>query len=192
MTKKPIAVLVSLLTLGASASVFAGPACCAAGAKEASAVQAGGSANLILASYEKISNALAADDLAEAQAAARTFAAAAESSQTKLGCVEGATKECGTDKKAEKVGEACGDGAIGCGEHVQAFIDAKDIVEGRAQFKLISAQAIELAEKAEGYVVMNCSMAGENADWLQSDREVRNPYHGGKMLRCGTVKTKES
>ena len=28
---------------------------------------------------------------------------------------------------------------------------------------------------------------GEGADWLQGDRDVRNPYYGPSMLTCGEV-----
>ena len=36
---------------------------------------------------------------------------------------------------------------------------------------------------------IHCPMAFENrgTDWLQSDEEVRNPYYGAAMLRCGEV-----
>lgn len=40
--------------------------------------------------------------------------------------------------------------------------------------------------------VMTCPMAfdGEGADWLQRDDDVRNPYFGASMYRCGAVQRK--
>jgi Cu(I)/Ag(I) efflux system membrane fusion protein len=36
---------------------------------------------------------------------------------------------------------------------------------------------------------MNCPMAFDNkgADWLQTDEDIRNPYFGASMLKCGQV-----
>jgi Cu(I)/Ag(I) efflux system membrane fusion protein len=36
---------------------------------------------------------------------------------------------------------------------------------------------------------MHCPMALDNqgADWLQKDPELRNPYFGSMMLRCGST-----
>jgi hypothetical protein len=202
MNRKLIALLVSLLTVGASASVFAAASCCPSTASAgAAAAPAATPARMMLASYEKVSNALAADNLADAQAAARTFAAVVDITGTKLGCPMSATKAAGKDCSSEKkeCGSAqkdcgtekkcCKEEGKGCTKSLQALIQAKNLEEARAQFKLISAQAIKLAEAEGGFYVMTCPMAGEGADWLQSDREVRNPYHGSSMLRCGSVKS---
>ena len=37
--------------------------------------------------------------------------------------------------------------------------------------------------------VQHCPMADDNAgaDWLSLDKEIRNPYFGDKMLKCGSV-----
>lgn len=202
MNKKFIALLVSLFTVGASASVFAGGACCPTD-PGADGARAASPARMMLTSYEKISNALAADDLAEAQAAARTMAAVADITGTKLNCPIAAKSDCDSEKKGcatakeecEVAKQAAGgdkecrhESADGCTRTIQALIEAGDLKDARAHFKLISAQAIPLAEQEEGYFIMNCGMAGEGANWLQSDREVRNPYHGKSMLRCGKVK----
>lgn len=184
MKRKTITILVSLLTLGATGSIFAAGACCPAPGAAKSA-EADNPARMILASYEKVSNALAADDLAQAQAAARTFAAVADITAIKLDC--GEKKECGSESASAK--KDCDAADEGCTKGLQALIEAKDIEEARAHFKLISAQAIKLAAKEEGYLVMTCPMAGENGDWVQTSEEVRNPYLGSKMLRCGKVKS---
>lgn len=187
MNKKMITLLASFVMLATAGSAFAAASCCnPAAAKGAKSAEKASPARQILTSYEKISNALAADDLAEAQAAARTFAAVADISATKLDCGSKKKEECHSSAKAKK---ECDKEASGCTKSLQALIDAKDIEEARAEFKAVSAQAIQLAKAEEGYFVMTCPMAGENADWLQSDKEIRNPYHGSKMLRCGKVKT---
>jgi hypothetical protein len=38
--------------------------------------------------------------------------------------------------------------------------------------------------------VAYCPMANNNegANWLSNDKEIKNPYFGDKMLRCGSVK----
>lgn len=178
MKTKLIAMFVSLITVGASATAFAGPACCSAAAKPGS--EAAGSsatpARMMLGSYEKISNALAADDLAEAQTAARTFAAVADVSGTQLDCPVSAKEDCDA-ADAEK-----------CTKSLKGVMEAKDLEEARDQFKGLSAQVIQLAANEEDYYVVSCGMSGENAEWVQSDREVRNPYQGSAMLGCGVVK----
>jgi hypothetical protein len=37
--------------------------------------------------------------------------------------------------------------------------------------------------------VAYCPMANNNegANWLSNDKEIKNPYFGDKMLRCGSV-----
>ena len=37
--------------------------------------------------------------------------------------------------------------------------------------------------KPAGVNVVFCSMA--KASWLQTDKKIRNPYYGKKMLTCG-------
>jgi len=42
-----------------------------------------------------------------------------------------------------------------------------------------------LARHEKGYFIVNCPMA--NADWLQSNRKIANPYFGQAMSACGSV-----
>lgn len=171
MKKQLLALLIFSATVGIAGSALAGGACCSPGTGRSAAVA--DPARMMLASYEKISNALAADDLPKAQEAARGFLSVAELTATKL--------DCGPDKN-------CPEGALGCTGHLQALIDAETIEKARKEFKHVSAQAIRMAKSEEGFVIMTCPMAGENGDWVQSDTTVRNPYFGSKMLRCGMVK----
>ena len=40
------------------------------------------------------------------------------------------------------------------------------------------------------YFVQYCPMAMDNegADWLSTEEQIRNPYFGDKMMKCGSVK----
>jgi|GEM_PF-1573669 len=172
MNLKITALVASILAAGAVAPVFGASACCSAPPAQTTAEQRPSTnpTRLMLVSYERMVNALANDDLRTAQQNARTFAAVCQ-------------VVCESPDVGAKMKE--------CGKHLQAFINEKEISKARDHFKLISAAVIEMAGKEEGYVVMTCPMAGENADWVQSNTEVRNPYHGQKMLRCGAIKGKQ-
>lgn len=112
----------------------------------------------ILSSYVKLSTALAADDLAAAKAAAATV--------------------------AEHAGMSDGHKAVA--PKAEAVAKAKDIEVAREAFKALSAAVEPLAAGQKGYVVMNCPMA--NADWVQTSKDVKNPYFGKSMLTCGGPK----
>jgi hypothetical protein len=58
----------------------------------------------------------------------------------------------------------------------------------REHFKVISTEAIKLVDAKSGLYIMTCPMA--NADWIQTKKEVENPYYGKSMLNCGMIKGK--
>jgi len=71
---------------------------------------------------------------------------------------------------------------------------AKDLVAAREAFVSASEQLFATARRfgpppGLDLFGMNCPMAFDNrgARWLQSDRQVRNPYFGAAMPRCGEV-----
>lgn len=169
MIKKTLVLFGSIVMMGAGVSAFAGAECCqpptsprsAAVKSEVSPTRA------LLVSYEKISDALASDNLKAAQKSAKEFA-----SNCQVAC-----DAAETGKKMEA-----------CQESMTAFLGEKDIEKARQHFKVISAQVIKMAGKEEGFRVINCPMAGKNADWVQSAKEIRNPYHGSRMLNCGVEK----
>jgi hypothetical protein len=68
----------------------------------------------------------------------------------------------------------------------QAVAKAGDLAAARAAFKTLSNETIALARQQKGYFIMTCPMA--QADWVQSTREVANPYLGKDMPTCGSVK----
>ncbi|NND77017.1 MAG: efflux RND transporter periplasmic adaptor subunit [Flavobacteriales bacterium] len=77
--------------------------------------------------------------------------------------------------------------------HSRAISTAKEIEEQRQQFGFLSQQIIDVLkvfglENGELYV-QHCPMANDNkgADWISKEIEIRNPYFGEKMLKCGTV-----
>jgi Cu(I)/Ag(I) efflux system membrane fusion protein len=77
---------------------------------------------------------------------------------------------------------------------VQAARDAGELPAIRAAFEGLS-QALEPAVERFGpkdgktLYKVRCPMAfgGRGAVWLQADRDVRNPYYGASMLKCGNV-----
>ena len=78
--------------------------------------------------------------------------------------------------------------------HAEKIVDDKDVEAQRNQFDFLS-QAMINAVKAFGtdektYYVQYCPMANDNqgADWLSLEKEIRNPYFGDKMMKCGSVK----
>ncbi len=70
-----------------------------------------------------------------------------------------------------------------------------DIKSFRESFHLLSQQMAKVAKHfgstSQGpFYILNCPMAFDNtgADWLQDNKETRNPYFGEMMLQCGGVK----
>ncbi len=70
---------------------------------------------------------------------------------------------------------------------------ARDVEEARKYFKPLSGQMVALAKAfgpfGETVYVQHCPMADNNtgADWLSLDEQIKNPYFGDKMLKCGKV-----
>lgn len=70
---------------------------------------------------------------------------------------------------------------------------AANIEEARTQFKPLSGHMAALARSFGPFektiYVQHCPMADNNAgaDWLSLDQQIRNPYFGDKMLKCGSV-----
>lgn len=79
-------------------------------------------------------------------------------------------------------------------EAVNSFLKSKDITEQRQNFSIISNGLIETAKnfriETEKLYIDYCPMAfdDQGALWLSEFEEIRNPYFGDAMLRCGEVK----
>ncbi|MHC4751356.1 MAG: efflux RND transporter periplasmic adaptor subunit [Planctomycetota bacterium] len=72
--------------------------------------------------------------------------------------------------------------------------DAAEINPARKAFETLSNELIAVVEqfgipKAQKLNQFHCPMAFDNkgADWLQMDEDIRNPYFGASMLKCGEV-----
>jgi Cu(I)/Ag(I) efflux system membrane fusion protein len=76
--------------------------------------------------------------------------------------------------------------------HMNILLKKEDVEAQREQFGFLS-QALINALTAFGvdgtYYVQHCPMAFDNtgANWLSNEEQIRNPYFGDMMLKCGTV-----
>jgi hypothetical protein len=73
--------------------------------------------------------------------------------------------------------------------------EAKDIKAQRAAFKTLTNQMIPVLKAASNDMtvyVQYCPMAfnNEGGNWLSLSEEIRNPYYGDMMLKCGRVTEK--
>jgi len=75
-------------------------------------------------------------------------------------------------------------------QQAETLAAAKDIKKAREAFKPLSASLVKyLADNKAGkgkYHEAYCPMA--KASWLQTEKQVRNPYYGKSMLDCGELK----
>ncbi len=72
---------------------------------------------------------------------------------------------------------------------------SEDVEVQRAQFKSITDGLITVLKQngtEDGVFVQYCPMAFNNsgANWLSLSEEIRNPYFGDRMLKCGSVQEK--
>jgi hypothetical protein len=72
----------------------------------------------------------------------------------------------------------------------ETLAQAKDIKAAREAFKPLSASLIKYVSGQKAgkgvYHEVYCSMA--DASWLQTGKDIRNPYYGKEMLDCGELK----
>jgi Cu(I)/Ag(I) efflux system membrane fusion protein len=77
--------------------------------------------------------------------------------------------------------------------HAGRLSQAEKVEEQRAQFEFLSNAIIETVRAfgTEGapLYIQHCPMAfnDKGADWLSLESEIRNPYFGEQMLKCGLV-----
>jgi Cu(I)/Ag(I) efflux system membrane fusion protein len=78
--------------------------------------------------------------------------------------------------------------------HTQKITESADIEAQRKQFEFLSNTLIEtlsaFGSSQDSLFIQHCPMAfnDEGADWIAREKQIRNPYFGDKMLRCGIVK----
>lgn len=73
-------------------------------------------------------------------------------------------------------------------EGAEAVASAKSIGDARKAFVLVSAKALALAKGQPGYFHAHCPMYPGGGDWVQTSKQISNPYWGKTMLRCGEIK----
>jgi Cu(I)/Ag(I) efflux system membrane fusion protein len=78
---------------------------------------------------------------------------------------------------------------------ITGMTEANNIAEVRVLFKQLSASLIKAmrafgANDNDDNYVQFCSMASDNsgAYWMSTTAEIRNPYYGAQMLKCGEIK----
>lgn len=67
-----------------------------------------------------------------------------------------------------------------------ALAGTESLILARREFAKLSDHAIELAKGQSGYYVVNCPMMKK--DWVQTSKQISNPYAGREMLTCGVIK----
>ena len=78
-------------------------------------------------------------------------------------------------------------------QHFQNIKKLNSIDELREEFKFLSDEMIRLLEKFnpmdKTIYIQLCPMAdnGDGARWLSFSNQIRNPYYGASMLKCGSV-----
>ena len=123
---------------------------------------------LFLNQYESVRAALAADDLAAAKKAAHEIVTSAP--------LEAPAKE----------GEAKHEG--GAIEAAKSLSTADSLESAREAFKTVSKRAVHLAGNKKGFYHVHCPMVPkEEGDWVQTTKQISNPYMGKKMASCGTI-----
>lgn len=81
-------------------------------------------------------------------------------------------------------------------KQIELFVKANDLEKQREVFSTLSNQLIETSNlfslNYETVYVAHCPMAFDDkgANWLSEFEEIKNPYFGDAMLRCGEVKSK--
>lgn len=78
-------------------------------------------------------------------------------------------------------------------ETVYKIASVNDIQTQREVFQFLSEEMIKLAEKSFSsgkLFIQYCPMAfqGKGAYWISNQKEIRNPYYGDKMMKCGEVR----
>jgi membrane fusion protein, copper/silver efflux system len=74
----------------------------------------------------------------------------------------------------------------------EQLAEETDVDEQRVYFEDISETMIQVVDtfKPVGYevYVQSCPMVRDgSAEWLSREEQIRNPYHGDRMLNCGEV-----
>lgn len=132
----------------------------------------------VLNHYFDLKDALVNDDSDEAQTVTESLISEVERVQ-----------QAGLTGETLSVWTAIREQIISSGNELNA---TTELEEQRIHFETISEAMINMMETFEpvGYEVyqQSCPMVrGGSADWLSREEEIKNPYHGERMLNCGEV-----
>jgi|TARA_R100000789_G_C2992729_1_gene146545 hypothetical protein len=78
---------------------------------------------------------------------------------------------------------------VDANEHAE-HISKSPIAHQREHFKVLSKDIIDMVAitgTSNKLYEQYCPMYEKGSAWLSMNEEVRNPYYGGKMLKCGKV-----
>jgi len=134
-----------------------------------------GNAKIILKDYFNLKDALVVDD----EAKAKKIGASLEKSLENLDV----SKYTDAQKLELK------DIILDAKEHAE-HISKSPIAHQREHFKVLSKDIIDMVAitgASNKLYEQYCPMYEKGSTWLSMNKEVRNPYYGSKMLKCGKV-----
>ena len=140
----------------------------------------GGSVNDVIAGYLELKNALANDNANGASSAAGRI-------NTTIATVDGSAFS--ADQK--KVYDDVKDDIIEHADHIAS--NGSNIAHQREHFDMLSQDIIDLVKATgTGQTLYRdfCPMYNnkKGAPWLSETKEIKNPYYGKEMSKCGEVK----
>jgi hypothetical protein len=145
------------------------------GEKKEMAMNGNGASQAILNDYFRLKDALVADDNAKAKDLGATLAKS-------LGNLDVSNY---TDAQKVDLKDIIED-AVEQSEH----ISENDIAHQREHFKTLSNDVIDMVAITGTTTKLYeqfCPMYDGGSAWLSINEEVKNPYYGSKMLKCGKV-----
>ncbi|RKS55682.1 uncharacterized protein DUF3347 [Gillisia mitskevichiae] len=145
------------------------------GEKKEMAMSGDSNAQAVLNDYFNLKNALVGDDNGKAKELGATLA-------TSLGNFDASQY---TDAQQSELKDIVED-AVEHAEH----ISESDIAHQREHFKVLSKDVIDMVAITGAEMKLYeqfCPMYDGGTAWLSTKEEVRNPYYGSQMLKCGKV-----
>lgn len=147
------------------------------GDKKEMAMNGNGTSQVVLNDYFNLKDALVADDNAKAKNLGGTLAKSLKAFDTSKY----------SDDKQSELKDIIEDAT----EHAE-HISESDIAHQREHFKVLSKDMVDMVEITGTSMTIYqqyCPMYDNNKGgaWLSMNKEIRNPYFGDKMLKCGKV-----
>ena len=134
-----------------------------------------GNAEIILKDYFNLKDALVVDDEAKAE---------------KIGAsLEKSLENLDVSKYTDAQKLELKDIILDAKEHAE-HISKSPIAHQREHFKVLSKDIIDMVAitgASNKLYEQYCPMYEKGSAWLSMNKEVRNPYYGSKMLKCGKV-----